>query len=125
MQKLEYYFAAQLYRKVRTPLDGTFFGRCACRTTDLSHISNRILTTDERYTEAFSTFSRIRNTWLPSPHTVDKSQDGRAGYICACNSSWTDAGRRSRRTSARRPCDSTRASSSFRKSRSNPQAREN
>lgn len=87
MQKLEYYFVAQFYRKVHIPLDGTFFDRCACRMTDLSHISNRILTIDECYTEASSTFSRIRNIWLPSPHTVDKSRDGRAMYICACNSS--------------------------------------
>lgn len=125
IKKLEYYFVVQFCRKARTLPDDTFSDRCACRTTDLFCILNRILTIVERYIEAFSMFSHIRNTLLPLPHTVDKSQDGRAGCICAYNCSWIDNDHKSRHTNVLRLCDSTLASSFFHRSRSNPQARGN
>lgn len=125
IKKLEYYFVVQFFRKARILPDDTSSDRCVCRMTDLFRISIRILIVVERYTEAFSTFSRIRNTWLPLPHTVDKSRDGRVGCICAYNYFLIDVGRKSRHTNVLRLCDSTLASSSFHRSRSNLQARGN
>lgn len=90
---------------------------------DLSRTSSRTATIDACCTATLSTFSHNRNTWSPSPYTVDRSRDGRARYTCAYNYSWTDYDRRSRRTSEPRLCDSIPAFLLCRKSRSNPRAR--